>query len=723
MRKLFLLAALLASFAVHAQQTLRFKVKNDETKQPIPGVTAYIANLKKGAASDTSGLIILRNIPAGKYDVKFNMIGYLPQEKAVIVPQKNPDEVILVTLEPMAGELAEVVVQTNRTNQNRDDIPTRIEALPPEEMDEKGTMSPGNIKMLLGEATGVYVQPTSAVSGTANYRVEGLDGRYTQMLRDGMPMYNGFSGGLSLVEVSPLDLKQVEFIKGSASTLYGGGAIAGLINLISKTPKKKPELTFLLNQNSAKGTDASEFYSQKWKHIGTTIFTSYNYNGAYDPAGNGFSASPKTNRVSFAPKIFLYPDDKNKLWLGVNLLHENRLGGDMQLITGNADSQHQYFERNLTNQLSTQFSFTHQIDSASQFNIKNTVGLFDRSITEPQFLFKGLQTSTYTEANYVRNGKKASWVGGAGVWTDHLQPATGSVNLGYDRSTYGIFAQNTFKAAKWFSVESGLRLDDNVPAPAKPANGLFFLPRLYTLFTINSHWSSRIGGGLGYKMPDLFNDDAEESGYRNLQPLNIGATKAERSAGANADVTYKGAVGDAYLQVNEMLFTTRVDNPLELQNNAFVNEPGYVLSRGSETNMKLLMNQLGIYLGYTYADVQQHFNGLTAKQPLTPEGQLNADVTYEIENSFRAGIEGFYTGKQLLNDGTMGRSYWTFGLLVQKMWKRFDIFINGENLTDQRQSRWAPIYTGPMANPTFKDIYTPLEGVVVNAGIRIKLLN
>jgi iron complex outermembrane receptor protein len=57
------------------------------------------------------------------------------------------------------------------------------------------------------------------------------------------------------------------------------------------------------------------------------------------------------------------------------------------------------------------------------------------------------------------------------------------------------------------------------------------------------------------------------------------------------------------------------------------------------------------------------------------------------------------------------------------MWKHFDIFINGENLTDQRQSRWAPIYTGPMANPTFKDIYTPLEGVVVNAGIRIKLLN
>ncbi|HEY9197607.1 MAG TPA: hypothetical protein VIM77_15130, partial [Mucilaginibacter sp.] len=72
---------------------------------------------------------------------------------------------------------------------------------------------------------------------------------------------------------------------------------------------------------------------------------------------------------------------------------------------------------------------------------------------------------------------------------------------------------------------------------------------------------------------------------------------------------------------------------------------------------------------------------------------------------------------------TTGRSYWTFGLLVQKMWKHFDIFINGENLTDQRQSRWGAIYTGLMSSPIFKDIFAPLDGTVINAGIRIKLLN
>lgn len=722
MRKLFLWAVLLICFSANAQQTIiHLIIKDDQTKLPLVGATAYITTLHTGASSDTSGHITFHGIPAGRYEIKFTMVGYIPQDRTFLFPLKTTDQNIEIDLEPMSGELAEVVVQTNRTGHNRSDVPTRIEVLPSEELDEKGTMRPGDIKILLGEITGVHAQATSAVSGTASFRIEGLDSRYTQLLQDGFPMYDGFSGGLSLVQVSPLNLKQVEIIKGSASTLYGGGAIAGLINLISETPETKPELTFLLNQNSAKGTDVSGFYSQQWQHIGTTVFTSYNYNGAYDPGKTGFSAVPQTNRFSLNPKIFLRPTGMDSLWIGVNILHEDRLGGDMQVIAGHADSEHQYFEHNLSDRISTQFSYTHKLDTNSQLNFKNTAGYFNRTISEPQFLFKAIQLSSYTEANYVRNGKRANWVAGVDAWTDHLSPKNGSPNFGYSRNTYGVFVQNTYKPVKWFAVESGIRLDDNTPTPAAPSNGLFLLPRVNALFSVNEHWSSRIGGGLGYKMPDIFNDDAEEQGYRYLQPLNTGATKAERSYGTNADVNYKGSIGDAFIQVNELLFLTKVDDPLVLQNNAFVNAPGYLTSKGAETNLKIIMDELGIYLGYTHTDVQQHFNGLINAQTLTPKNQLNIDLTYEVENSFRAGAEAFYTGKQLLSDGSTGRDFWTFGLLVQKMWKHLDVFINAENLTDQRQSKWGSIYTGTMANPVFKDIYTPLDGIVVNAGIRLKM--
>jgi outer membrane receptor for ferrienterochelin and colicins len=722
MKFYLLLIAIMAYHITCAQNTFRAVIKDDKTKLPLQGAIVFIALLNKGAIADTSGQITITNIPDGKFELKFSFVSYFQQNKEIVFPLKNADEIQGIYLEPQSGELGEVTIQTTRTNQNLNDIPTRVEALPQEELDEKGTMRPGDIKMLLGESTGIQVQQTSAVSGTANFRIQGLDSRYTQLLQDGMPMYQGFSGGLSLLQVSPLNLKQVEFIKGSASTLYGGGAIAGLVNLISKTPQIKPELTILLNGNSANGTDGSGYYSQKWQHIGATIFTSYNYNGAYTPAGTVFTAIPQTNRFTINPKLFLYLDDKNTGWVGINGTYENRFGGDMQVVDGNADNNHQYFERNITYRFSTQLSFTHKIDSASQFNFKNTIGYFDRRLDETTYQFHAKQTSSYSEANYVYNGKKVNWVAGADLWTDYLTAPYPYQQLGYSINTFGAFIQNTYKATPWFSVESGLRLDYNTPAPNNQRDGLFLLPRINALFKLNGHLTSRIGGGMGYKMPTIFNDQSEQQGYQYIQPLSITHTNAEKSLGVNGDINYRGVVGDAIVNFNQLFFYTKVSQPLILQNNTFINAPGDLYTRGTETNLKIFMDELGFYLGYTYTDTKQHFNGNTFPQTLTPKNKISADVTYEIENSFRAGVEGFYTSQQLLSDGTTGRGYYTFGLLIQKMWKHFDIFINGENLTDQRQTRWGSIYTGTITSPVFKDIYAPLDGVVVNVGIKIKLL-
>ncbi|MDB5110266.1 MAG: outer rane receptor for ferrienterochelin and colicin, partial [Mucilaginibacter sp.] len=443
---------------------------------------------------------------------------------------------------------------------------------------------------------------------------------------------------------------------------------------------------------------------------------------AYSPANTVFTAIPKTNRFTVNPKLFLYLDDKNTGWVGVNATYENRFGGDKQVVDGNADNQHQYFERNETYRFSTQLSFTHKIDTVSQFNFKNTIGYFDRRLAEHAYNFHAKQTSSYTEANYVYNGKRANWVAGADLWTDYLTVPYPYQQLGYTINTLGAFVQNTYKVTKWFSVESGLRLDYNTPAPNNQRNGLFLLPRINALFKMNEHLTSRIGGGMGYKMPTIFNDQSEQQGYEYIQPLSITHTNAEKSSGANGDINYRNVVGDAIVNINQLFFYTKVNQPLILQNNTFINAPGNLNTRGTETNIKILMDELGFYFGYTYTDAKQHFNGNTFPQTLTPKNRISADVTYEIEKSFRAGVEGFYNSQQILSDGTTGRGYYTFGLLVQKMWKHFDLFINGENLTDQRQTKWGSIYTGSITNPVFKDVYAPLDGVVVNIGIKIKIL-
>ena len=721
MKKFVFVVGMLLSVGAFSQNTFKAIVYDAKTKLPLTGATSKIPDLKKGTTADTTGLVIIKNIPNGKFEVEITVVGYNQLEKVFSFPITSEAQPLSVYLDAKTGELADVVIQSTRTNQNIKDVPTRIEALPLEELDEKGTMRPGDIKMLLGESTGITVQQTSAVSGSASFRIQGLDSRYTQLLKDGMPLYQGFSGGLSILQVTPLDLKQVEFIKGSASTLFGGGAIAGLVNLISKSPAKDPELTFLLNGNSGKGADVSGFYSKKWKHIGTTVFGGYNYNGAYDPSGQGFSAIPKTNRYTLNPKVFLYLDEKNTGWFGINSTYENRFGGDMKVIAGNEDAIHQYFEHNESYRVSTQLSFTHKINEESKVNFKNTIGYFDRNLSEPTSVFAGKELSSFSEVNYVTHGTKADWVAGANVITDHFTTSIPLDKYNYTLTTVGLFAQNTFKATKWFSLESGLRADYNTPAPNSKSYGMFILPRVNGLFKINNQWTSRVGGGLGYKMPSLFNDLSEEKGYSVINPIVISNIKAEQSIGGNADINFRKAVGDVYFNINQLFFYTYVKDPLILRNNTFINADGNLTSQGAETNMKLSIDEWSIYLGYTYTDTKQHFGGKTTKQSLTPKTRLSFDATYEIEDHFRAGVEAFYTGEQLMDNGTTGKGFVTFGLLVQKMWKSFDVFINAENLTDERQTRWENIYTGSITKPVFKDIYTPLEGAVINLGVKIKL--
>ena len=113
--------------------------------------------------------------------------------------------------------------------------------------------------------------------------------------------------------------------------------------------------------------------------------------------------------------------------------------------------------------------------------------------------------------------------------------------------------------------------------------------------------------------------------------------------------------------------------------------------------------------------------GLTSVYPLAPRHRIHFDLVYELEGSLRVAFESYYTGQQQLGDGTVGKSYWLLGALVEKSWKHFSVFINGEDLNDARQTRWGPIYTGAIDHPDFRDIYTPLEGRTINGGIKIKV--
>src|SRR5690606_5525995 len=123
-----------------------------------------------------------------------------------------------------------------RSDRRLQDEPLRVEVIGREEIEEKALMTPGSVAMLLAETTGLRVQTTAPSIGAANVRIQGLRGRYSQLLADGLPLYGAAGDSFSLLQVPPLDLGQVEIIKGAASALYGSSALGGVINLVSRRP-------------------------------------------------------------------------------------------------------------------------------------------------------------------------------------------------------------------------------------------------------------------------------------------------------------------------------------------------------------------------------------------------------------------------------------------------------------------------------------------------------
>jgi outer membrane receptor for ferrienterochelin and colicins len=721
MKKIILpFLAIFLSTLTFAQNTWQAKILNESTKQAIAEVNVVLNGLTIAKTND-SGLVVLKNIPNGKQIFIFKQIGYQEKSISLIFPLtgKQTGTIFLAERE---DELEMVTISTTRSSRSIADIPTRVEFIAGEELEEKANMKPGDIRMVLSESTGIQTQQTSPTSANAAIRIQGLDGRYTQILRDGFPVYAGAASGLGLLQTAPLDLKQIELIKGSASTLYGGGAIAGLVNLISKTPQKQTELNFHLDATDALGYTANAFYGKRNDKIGTTLFASYQNNKAYDPAGISLSAIPKSERITFNPKIFWYPAEKTQLSLAINSTLENRIGGDMHLIGGNGDATHTYFEQNKTQRLSAQLLFDHSFGKCSHVTFKTSASYFDRNLTMPNYQFNGKQYATFSEANYANHGELTEWIAGVNLLTDNFKEhnASASALRNYKQTTFGGFAQNTFKANNWLHIESGLRLD------YVNHYGYAFLPRLSTLFKITPKLSSRLGGGLGYKAPTLFTEDSERLQYQNVLPLN-NANKLEKSYGGNWDINYRTALFDnkVSISINQLFFFTQLKNPLLLSPNGtsyeFINVGGNIESKGLETNIKLGYEDFKLFLGYTYTDAHQHKNGLVYNSPLTAKHRVNAVLMYEVEDSWKIGLEAYTFSKQLLNDGSIGKSYLITGFMAEKILGRFSIYINFENFLDARQTRYGNIYSGSLSNPLFKDIYAPLDGFVTNGGIKFKL--
>jgi outer membrane receptor for ferrienterochelin and colicins len=719
-KKLITIILLLPVFT-NAQNIFKATIKDSLTNEALIGSTAIIKGTTNGGSADVNGKIEIDNIPDGRQTIVFNFIGYEKRELTFVFPiVGNPAIGGVIYLKSEAKEIEEIVVATTRTNSRIEEIPIRVEVLGGEELNEKGSMKSANIAMLLSEATGIQSQQTSAVNGNVSIRLQGLDGKYTQILKDGFPLYGGFAQGLSIMQIPPLDLKQVEVIKGSSSSLYGSDAIAGIINIISKQPQEKRELTFLVNQTSLLGTDVNGYFSSRLgrkKKFGFIFLTANSFQTATDVNKDGFSDLPKTQTFNVAPTFFYYFNPKTTLRFGLNGTLDNRKGGDMKVLKNVTDTLHKFFEENLSNRIATQLKFDIQFENNKSLTIKNSISYFDRSINQNTAAFKGNQVSSYSEASFNFKIAKHQFVTGLNFISEKFsEDSTKSgQQRNYNYNTTGLFLQDDWKPTEKFALQTGLRTD------YQNQYGYFILPRLTLMYKFGNNFYVRAGSGLGYKLPSIFSTASEQEGINNIQPLSS-TIKAEKAVGGNLDFNYKTIIKDKIsLAFNQSFFATQINNPIALDTFNFGNKGKPILTSGFESSIRFRWNNLKIFAGYTFVDARRKYDTLQTFVPLTPQHKIATTIVYEKEENYSIGFEGFYTSTMFRDLDSKTKDYLIIGLMVQKHFKYFIIIANCENILDSRQTRFENIVIPPTGMPTFRQIYAPIDGRVFNIAIRIKL--
>ena len=407
-------------------------------------------------------MLILANIPVGENVIQFSYVGYFKKRIKLNFSQ-SAEVKIEVKLEPQAQQVEDVIVSTTRNYQKAEYLPTQVEVINEDEVEEESHDKPADVSHILREQTGVQVQRTSAIQGTLGIRLQGLSSDYTQILKDGFPIFSGLSNVIGITQIPPLDLKQGEIIRGPCSTVYGSDAIAGVINLVSKIPTQEPVNDLMLNWETAAAFDGGFYASQKFKWFSFALMGAYRYQKQKDWGGQDFTETPLLHRYTISPQFYFDISKHVSLNVGGNYTNENRTGGTDKYFNGTADTSNNYYENNVTEHAGANLKLQCDFGGKGALTLKSAANYLNRDLTLPFYLFRGTQLASASEINYRVAIKKHDLVLGFDLRTDEFKEGADSsaVRRNYNFQTFGFFAQYIYHFNEKTTAEVGLRGDYN----------------------------------------------------------------------------------------------------------------------------------------------------------------------------------------------------------------------------------------------------------------------
>lgn len=628
-----------------AQVVLQGRVMGDEG--PLEGATIRL-NKKWAIAADSAGAFRFADLPKGRYLVEVTMTGY----ELFLKNLELSDEpaTLEVALQPSSSSLDAVVVSGTLKAVKRLESPIPVEVYSQQFFKKNPAPS---VFESLSMINGVRPQINCNVCNTGDIHINGLEGPYTMVTIDGMPIVSSLGSVYGLFGIPAQMIERVEVVKGPASGLYGSEAIGGLINIITKSPKRAPLLSANLMTTSWQEHLAD--LGLKWKHgsalsslLGINYFS---YNHPIDKNGDNFTDVTLQKRISVFNKWSLEREFNRTATLAARYFYEDRWGGEMQWNKGFRGGDSVYGESIYTKRWEVIGNYQLPLPEKVFFQFSAT-GHQQNSwygttpyMANQQILF-GQMTWDKTTANQ-------SWLLGLAArynYYDDNSTATIDTLAKLNRPDKvflpGVFLQNEWKLGEAHRLLAGLRYDYH------PVHQSIVTPRVAYKWIVNENSALRLNAGTGFRVVNLFTEEhAALTGARaveireNLAPeksYNINLQWSKRLGGRAKNLALDASAWYTYFH-NQIIPDYDTDPNRIIYNNL----NGYAASRGISVNLEAsLLQRLKGFVGLTLQDVAKYEKDVSeqySKQRpvLTESWSGNWALSYSFP---LAGLTVDYTG-------------------------------------------------------------------------------
>ncbi|WP_420603268.1 TonB-dependent receptor [Flagellimonas sp.] len=718
--KYFFLLALTLTFIAGAwAQDTTIKGKVTENGQPLSYVNVLLKGTKVGTASNFDGFYTLSNIVPGEYVLTASSIGYIPHRSTIVVRQ-GETKTVNIEMEASAESLNETVVTGTLKPVSRLESPVPVEVYKPSFLKKNPTPS---IFDALQNVNGVRPQINCNVCNTGDIHINGLEGPYTLVLIDGMPIVSGLGTVYGLSGIPNSLIEQIEIVKGPASTLYGSEAVGGLINIITKHAPNAPEffadgfVTGWGEYNLDVGSKI-ELGKKTDLLLGVNYF---NFDEIVDNNGDNFTDLTLQDRISVFQKWNFKRDDSKIFSVAGRFFYEDRWGGELNWTPEFRGGDEIYGESIYTRRW--------EVLGKYQLPIKEKV-MLSLSYNDHN------QNSVYGDVPYLADqrigfgqltwdkslGKHDLLFGGAVRYNyyDDNTPATASADNIWIPS---VFVQDEIALGEKHSLLTGLRYDYD------KRHGNIFTPRAAYKWKISDHDILRLNAGTGFRVVNLFTEEhAALTGARDVIIAN--ALKPERSVNVNLNYlkkiysdngTFIGIDASAfYTHFSNIILPDYDTNPNQI---IYDNLDGKSVSQGVSANLDFVLpNGLKFLVGATWQDVSKTENGVTEQQILTE----SFTGTWNVSYTFRSlDLSVDYTGNLYgpmrlpvlgdLDPRSPDSPTWSIQNIqfTYKGLKDFELYGGIKNLLDWTPNRGNPFIIARSHDPFDRDVQFDPQGNVV----------